>query len=100
MRERASTVRGARRRPRMSSSRRLPVRLHLKSSDNRQPTRATRRKIGGRSGCLFWCASLTCRLFRLRFGEKFRESGEKHFSFFGGERVPTGRRGVLLHKFL
>ena len=46
-------------------------------------------------------ASLTCRrLFRLRLGENFHESGEKHFPFFGGERVPTGRRGVVLHKFL
>src|ERR1700738_4560286 len=45
-------------------------------------------------------ASLTCRrLFRLRLGENFHESGEKHFPFFGGERLPAGRRGVVLHKF-
>src|SRR5260370_14898402 len=46
-------------------------------------------------------ASLTCRrLFRLRLGENFHESGEKHFPFFGGERLPTGRRGAVLDKFL
>src|SRR5882762_11987440 len=46
-------------------------------------------------------ASLACRrLFRLGLGEKFHEIGEKHFTFFSGERVPTGGSGVLLHKFL
>src|SRR6266851_10441340 len=82
-----------------SFNRRLPVRLDLKSPENRQPTRVSWRKPADFFGDIL--ARLACRrLFRLRLGENFHESGEKHFPFFGGERLPAGRSGVVLHEFL